>query len=57
MMGNLDLHNKANKENNLDLPHFIVSTTALLKWFDFKKGNKYKQTKNFPDLVCMDISW
>lgn len=43
MMGNLDLHNKANKENNLDLPHFIVSTTALLKWFDFKKGNKYKQ--------------
>lgn len=57
MMSNLDLHNKANKDDHLDLPCCIVSTTALLKWLDLKKGNKYKQTKEFPDLVGMDIGW
>lgn len=31
MMDNLDLHNKANEEDNVHLPCFILSTKALLK--------------------------
>lgn len=57
MIGNLDLHNKANKEDNMHLRCSILSTTALLKWLDKTKDNKYKQTKHFLVLVSMDLGW